>query len=227
MLHLRYGIKTDIYELNHILYYKLNTNFINRIQQIWRGSLWNPNQSGLVDHDNRNHYQLIEKHTLERTRGWWRSSALMLLMLDPCLVPLAFWMNKRVCKGLLWNPNQRSLVAHDNRHHYQLIEKHTLERTRGWWRSSALMLLMLDPCLVLLAFSMPFSSTKNGLENKQTILPTCVHAHVHGLRHTSSWASPTCANYAVFDPFSSFLPSCNVLELQMNFLHFVLSSKVL
>jgi len=30
---------------------------------------------------------------------------------------------------------------------------------------------------------------------------------------------------AVFDSFSSVLPSCDALELEMNFLHFVLSSK--
>jgi len=39
-----------------------------------------------------------------------------------------------------WNPNQRDLVAHGNRHHYKTIEKHTLERIRGGCISSALKL---------------------------------------------------------------------------------------
>lgn len=37
--------------------------------------------------------------------------------------------------------------------------------------------------------------------------------------------NPFCANYAAFVPFLSVLPFCNVLELEMNSLYFVLSSK--
>jgi len=69
MLHLKYGIEIDIYELNQTLDYKLNKTFINRIQQIRNGSSWNPNQRGLVAHGNRHHCKTIEKYTIERTRG--------------------------------------------------------------------------------------------------------------------------------------------------------------
>jgi len=47
------------YELNQTLYYNLNKNFIKRIQQIRRGSLWSPNQRGLVAHRNWYHYKII------------------------------------------------------------------------------------------------------------------------------------------------------------------------
>jgi len=57
-LDLRYDIKTNIYELNQTIDYKLNQNFINRIQQIRRGSSWNPYQRGLVAHK-RHHYKTI------------------------------------------------------------------------------------------------------------------------------------------------------------------------
>jgi len=38
--------------------------------------LWNPNQTGLVDYVNQHHYKTLEKHTIKRTRSWWRSFAL-------------------------------------------------------------------------------------------------------------------------------------------------------
>jgi len=93
-------IKVDTFKLNLNLDYKLNKNFINGIKQIRKGLSWNTNQISLVAHGNRHHYKTIEKHTLERTRGKWRSSALKLMMLDSCLEPLAFSINKRVCKGM-------------------------------------------------------------------------------------------------------------------------------
>ena len=59
LLHLGCGIETDIYELSQTLDYKLNKNFIKRIQKIIRGSLWNPNQRGLLAHGNRHNYKTI------------------------------------------------------------------------------------------------------------------------------------------------------------------------
>jgi hypothetical protein len=43
-------------------------NFINKFQQITRGSSWNSNQRGLVAHGNKHHKKTIEKHTLERIK---------------------------------------------------------------------------------------------------------------------------------------------------------------
>jgi len=88
-LHLRCGIETDIYKLNRTLDHKLNINFINGIQEIRRGSSWNPNQRGLVAHDNIHHYKTIEKYPKENKK---RIKILYLeaLVLDPCLVLLTF-----------------------------------------------------------------------------------------------------------------------------------------
>ncbi|KEH16085.1 hypothetical protein MTR_0337s0020 [Medicago truncatula] len=62
--------------------YKLKKKyFVNGIQQIRRGSSWNHKQRSLVAHGNRHHYKIIENHSLERTRGGWRSSALKPMML--------------------------------------------------------------------------------------------------------------------------------------------------
>jgi len=34
-------------------------------------------------------------------------------------------------RGSSWNPNQRDLATHGNKHHYKTMEKNTLYRIRG------------------------------------------------------------------------------------------------
>ena len=48
-------------------------------------------------------------------------------------------------------------------------------------------------------------------------------AGVHEFVHRGTYGSTLCANSIIFDLFSSVLWSCNALEHQMNFLHFVFS----
>ena len=62
----------------------MNKNFINRIQQIRRGSSQNPNQRGLVAHDNIYHNKTIEEQEEDGDHLPWT------LMFEPCFVPLAF-----------------------------------------------------------------------------------------------------------------------------------------
>ena len=78
---------------------------------------------------------------------------------------------QRLRRDSSWNPNQRFLVAHDNQHPCETIEKHSLGITWRGWRSFALKLLMLDlvgplSCSMILWINKSVCSCPDGCLNR-------------------------------------------------------------